>query len=83
LKSDIALIDSVYVLVYKKFLYTEQRFTGSRFQDSNPAGFRTFLTNRIGSGCGFIQIPDQDQDLNFIVFGFDAKTIIIRIFANI
>jgi len=32
---------------------SNQRSTGSGFQDSNPAGFSTFWTNRIGSGLRF------------------------------
>ena len=32
---------------------SEQRCTGSGFQDSSPAGFSTFRTNRIGSGLRF------------------------------
>jgi len=34
-------------------LGTEQRCTGSGFQDWSPAGFSTFWTSRIGSGLRF------------------------------
>jgi len=61
-----------------------QRCTGSGFQDSSPAGFSTFSTNRIGPDYGFIQVSWSGWGFsNFIVLGFDANTIIKRMFANL
>ena len=42
-----------YSYPYFVLLGCRQRCTGSGFQDSSPAGFSTFWTNRIGSGLRF------------------------------
>jgi len=48
-------------------LCMHQRWTGSGFQDSSPAGFSTFWTIRIGPDYGFIQVSVSGF-LNFITW---------------
>ena len=62
----------------------KQRCTGSWFQESNPAGFSTFWTNRIGSGYGLIQVSGSGSGFsNLIFFRFDANTIIKKFWQRV